>query len=258
MGHGIDLISPGAGLVYQITLSYNWSSKSDLFHISEICGHRGRRVIKRLTQALNDLKGRGIEPNFEIVPGVDSWGWVDGGDRKIFHPENEDKDTGTNDKNLWRTFASVLDGFRDLAQTYPKAYWFSDCAEPRGPLDSINSISEQELDECFKYSKGVIDKINERILDLGLKIRKFKYLQRRHKIDVRPSIESLSKILIGDPSEKDSVKAHKLMRTIIDNWTPVPCLKSELIEMEWKLYQQNLLRLKNQRAREKMWKERDF
>lgn len=112
-------------------ITFNWSCFSDTFHINMIHGHRGDEgVIRRLQEALDQLKGMGYEPNVGMA--VDSWGnpkvepvgwngceWT--ATQKLRSDWMEDHAT-----DRYCMFAYHIKNFLYIAKRHPEAYWYSD------------------------------------------------------------------------------------------------------------------------------------
>ena len=125
MGHDIDLMISG-NTVNSTYISFNWSEFSNIFHISNIHGHSGKKgVIRKLKEAISQLKQEGYDEHKEIR--IDGWG----------NPHKNIK-LSKEDHQIEKVcmFASHLSRFLKLAEKYPSARWYSD------QVTSIQSLYE--------------------------------------------------------------------------------------------------------------------
>ena len=139
MGHDIDLKINNV-TVASTYISFNWTSWQKYFHISDIHGHSGENgVIRKLTEALEELKKDKYvpDPDFEII--LDGWGNAISG-------HNLTEDELTIQKGC--VFASHIARFLQLAKKYPKAYWYSDqCYESEKKLYQFDPQSRASSDD---------------------------------------------------------------------------------------------------------------
>ena len=152
MGHDIDLKINNA-TVASTYISFNWTSWQKYFHISDIHGHSGENgVIRKLTEALEKLKKDKYVPDPDIEIILDGWG-------NASNDHNLTEDELTFQQGC--VFASHIARFLQLAENYPKAYWYTDqCYEPEKKLYQFDpqprASSDDESDDDTSVANVIL------------------------------------------------------------------------------------------------------
>lgn len=112
MGHDIEIKNLEGLKIADTYIPFNYTEFSEIFHISNICGHCGNRgIIKKINEAIIELRRLGV---------------IEYKDHILDHGDDLDLDEEEKLVHKRSRFLVYLKEFSDIARTYPYGFWSSD------------------------------------------------------------------------------------------------------------------------------------